>query len=1274
MNVRRLRPEPGRLVARLAQIGIPLCLLALVLVGVAGASAPPAVTDVNPTATTSDPKFGGRVNALAVNPVDTQDVYAAGELSGLFHSTDGGKHWSHVDAVSLFATEDVEYAPTDASLIIAAGDYDGRATSQGGIWRSTDGGATWANVDNLSTCNGGEANAYHVAIAPTGSAGNIRIWVGTDCGLVTSANSGATWSSPYVPNGLSGPLASSRVWDVQARDAGGGNFQVDVCGDNGYRRSTTSGTTAASFTAGTNPMTPGGYPNGGFMPCSLATAPQNGQKVYMTFFDGLTPGPGPRFCIGKIVESVDGGSTWETQSPSNNNCRATWVVTHPDLQGDPTFYDVFIGASQQPFHQRCKDDANGCAPGGWGGAIDSGAHPDPSDIAFDTSSANGCPILLSNDGGIDRTTVAPGSCATSFAWEDSNVGNHGYDIRGLAGTVTPAVKTDLYFATQDNGMYYTGDGGVTYHNEGPDEYDVFADHNPPARVLFRHCFGCGWSISNPGLAGQVSFSLPPGDSVETSFRAAQFGHQSYAFMTHGSPGPPDKTGEWRVYITTDEGGTWPQFGGGATHDPLPGQPAGPMVASGPPTSPTLYFILNTGASGAPEVWRLSGSTAAPNSATLTKANSGLNYPTTIAVDPADPDILYAYDLLGGAPITGRVFRSINGGNSWTKDNVATSMITHNGEFKTYSGLGPLVTSIAFDGNSGAVMLGTQTAGIFESPDDGGSWLYIRGSEMLPRINGFFFDERIGATYVATRGRGLWRINTPSADLSITKTSSPNPVLAGNQLYYTITVTNNGPDTSSSVTVKDLLPSQVSYVTSTNPTCSAVGQLVTCSVPDLASGASYSFQIKVAVKTGAAAGGPTTIFNTASVSSDEILDPDSSNNSATAATIVEDQADLAVTKLCKPDTSPSAGQPIDCTVFVDNNGPSDARGVVLTDAVLGSLPFTVSNIATSQGTCTSAGPAGTASQQFTCNLGVLVAATTSQSGRATITYQVSSLEGQDINNKASVRSDTPDPDASNNEAIVSLTVSSLTNLSLTKSGPSSVVAGTPISWSLDLGNAGPSTAKNVVVTDSVPAGVRVTSVSGSGGASCTTGVPGDPFQPAKCGYGSLASGASRTMTVDAMVLSGTKGSLENDARISSDTFDPSNSDNLANTLTTVTQSADLAIGLTSDSPTYKPSSTIHYKVTVDNFGPSDADAVVVTVDLPPTKVGYYVSDSGGCTLSNVTLTCPLGTFVAGAPTKTFFIDFFVQGAKGAVTTTASVASATPDPVAANNTASVTVDKK
>jgi uncharacterized repeat protein (TIGR01451 family) len=402
-----------------------------------------------------------------------------------------------------------------------------------------------------------------------------------------------------------------------------------------------------------------------------------------------------------------------------------------------------------------------------------------------------------------------------------------------------------------------------------------------------------------------------------------------------------------------------------------------------------------------------------------------------------------------------------------------------------------------------------------------------------------------------------------------------------------------------------------------------------------------------------------------------------------ALTVEDSAELSLIKACKPDLSPArAGQEITCTVVVSNPGPGLPRNVIVHDTLLTSVAPADYTMDAPTFTFSGGGlpspcdpvveiPGG---KQFQCNLG-----TVPVGGSAIISYHITSNEGGDFNNFASVTTDSTDPNPNNNSAQSSTHVDSVSDLGLTKTAPASVVAGTPITWSLSLSNGGPSKAINVVVTDAVPAGVTITSVSGSGGAACTTGVPGDPAQPTTCNYGQLPAGPSgdRTMTINATVLSGKKGSLANNAKVSSDTLDTNNTNNVANSSTPVTLSADLALGLTSD-PTpaqgYKPSTTIHYKVTVNNNGPSDADGVVVTVNLPPTSAGNYVKDDGGCTLSNATLTCNIGTFVAGAATRTIFIDWSVQGNKGPLTTTASVASPTPDPIAANNTASVIIDKK
>lgn len=818
------------------------------------------VTDVNPDGLPAEPRFGGRSLGITIHPTNPNIVYLASERGGLFTSSDGGTNWSHIDDVPVPMARDILFDPQDASILIASGRYDGRVANQGGIWRSSDGGGTWAKPATSNPGCNTEASTWNIAI-PDDPVFHDFVYVATDCGIAISDDSGATWThvDPCTAADATFCGAARTYFDVAARVVGG-QVQLDVCGDEGFFRSADGGTTWST----PDPNSPARRVNGGtFNPCRVDTAPNEPDTVYLANYSGTTPAG---FCISQLMENAAGGAAgmWTDMQVSANNCRDPWVVTHPDQGGDADLFEVYYGDTVNMRRQVCDRTATPrCVTGAanWPTA-DAGSHSDTSDIDFDPTVPNGCPLVLTSDGG----NATSSDCGAT--WDDGNRGLHALDVVTFAGTMQGGGLTDLYAGTQDNGIYVTQDNATTWARPvGADGYNVLADRTPPARVFYRQCFGCSDFIANAGLGGAAAFIDPPG-TVPTFAVATQFGPLSYAFVTNDGGTPA----QWTAYVTTDEGVTWTQLG----PSPLPGGP-GEIKASGPPASPTFYLRLNV--AGQTRIYSLSG--ALDNTATLALANAGLAFPSAAwDVDPSDPTLLYASDLG-----TNQMMFSTDGGTTWDPDPALTDLVTQDGVFRFNPNTFPSqVSGVGIDPNGARILVGTRTAGWYVSVTDGAVWLPVIGSELVPRAEEFFFDQDADAIYAATRGRGIWRIELDSADLNIEKSAAPDPAEKGETLTYTIDAGNDGPDVAKDVTITDPLPDGISFV-SASAVCAEAAGTVSCDLGDLASGAMQTVEITSEVSCALPDG--TAVANTATVLSAITPDEDLSNNESTASVMVFD---------------------------------------------------------------------------------------------------------------------------------------------------------------------------------------------------------------------------------------------------------------------------------------------------------------------------------------------------------------------------------------------------
>jgi uncharacterized repeat protein (TIGR01451 family) len=411
--------------------------------------------------------------------------------------------------------------------------------------------------------------------------------------------------------------------------------------------------------------------------------------------------------------------------------------------------------------------------------------------------------------------------------------------------------------------------------------------------------------------------------------------------------------------------------------------------------------------------------------------------------------------------------------------------------------------------------------------------------------------------------------TAVADLTLMKMPPASPVYTGDTLTYTLTVANLGPSTADNVLVKDWLPEGVSVNSIAvsaghfevgvpgdpfRPTTWAVGSLAVLHGETMTINATVLNSTDLSKTTWL-------LHNDACVSSDT-LDPDNSNNLASVhttvvSTFVQERTDLNVMMFVKPDTTVLAGQLINYTIIVENLGPSYAYKVGMRDEILSSGTFEVlacgldpnrgSQIAMAYPRDSWGG------QTFEFNLtDPLEPKNASFGGRWMVHITLRANETQDINSVVNVftrTSRTLDPDLSNNQAETSIHVDAAADLSLQKTATPSYLPypQKALAYMLTVTNNGPSTATNVIIRDWLPVEVlSINSITSTKG-SCNCGVPGDPSRPTLCTVGTLMPGESMTVSI-AVTLSSSNARVHNDASVSSDEFDPDNSNNIASVIT------------------------------------------------------------------------------------------------------------------------------
>ncbi|MCK4677174.1 MAG: DUF11 domain-containing protein [Bacteroidales bacterium] len=458
----------------------------------------------------------------------------------------------------------------------------------------------------------------------------------------------------------------------------------------------------------------------------------------------------------------------------------------------------------------------------------------------------------------------------------------------------------------------------------------------------------------------------------------------------------------------------------------------------------------------------------------------------------------------------------------------------------------------------------------------------------------------------------------------TSTTSPNTyATVGDVLTYDIVVTNTGNVTISGVAVSDpdadAPPERGSDQVGNNDNLLEVGEIWTYTAThtvtqgDINAG---SFT-NTATATGTPAGGT--------------LDDASDSETVDATQAPE----LTTTKAANPSgqTYYAVGDVLTYTITVENTGNVTITDIVVTDPNADTSPLSCTDTDLAPG------------ENFTC------------SAQHTITQ--SDLDAGFVTNTATAAGEDSNGDTVSDESNEVIIEEATADLTMSKTGPASVVAGEQITYTLDVENLGPSDAQDVVITDAVNSDISGAEYSVDGTTWITwTGT---------YAVGTLTAGSTFTLYIRGTVNPDVTGGVTNTASVTSSTDDPDPDNSSDTEVTPVTTSADLTMSKTGPANVVA-GEQITYTLDVENLGPSDAQDVVIT-DTVSSDISGAEYSIDGTTWTTWTGTYTVGTLSAG-DTFSLYIQGTVNPDVGdSITNTASVSSSTIDPDTTNNSDTV-----
>jgi hypothetical protein len=695
--------------------------------------------------------IGGRMLSIAIDPNNSNNLWAGSASGGIWKSVNAGTSWTSVTTnLPLLGVSSILINPSNSNVIYAGtGEvyrvdtsntgfnvWKTRGTYGIGIIKSSDGGVTWSQV--MAKTSSQLFGIQKLKFDPTNS---NTIYACATNGLYRSTDSGTVWnqilSKTYVSDVVINPANTNQI------AAGVGNM---VNSDKGIYRTTNGSDASPTWTKITS-----GLPSSftGYIRMENA-----GSGILYASIGGATGG-------NELYLSTDFGANWFAKTNSGH-CSFQYWYSHALAINPSNTNDILIGGVD--FYRYTSTNLT---TGGSIATISSGSspiHSDHHEIKYDPN--NSSIIYVAGDGGIYKSTNGGG------AWSSKNSGLRATQFYASLG-VHPSNANIIIGGLQDNGVVryngtswstvFSGDGGSCV--VAPNGNSVLASND--ARAVKRSTTGV------TGSFGSVLSSWAFVADDRTGFMAPvaiskSDGNYMYAASDN-------------IHLSTTGGasGSWSNSGTGSTHYIEQQRKTAITLAVSPTNRSKIYvstspIAQNTSndylwVNGQPNVFKTTTPATTPYSSI--KGTLPDRYVMDFAISSINDDSVYV--VLGGFG-TSHVYLSPNGGATWISRGAGLPDVPFN--------------AIVIDPVNKSTIYAGCDFGVYVSPDKGQTWLdYNTGFWDATLIMDLQIDAN-NKLIAATHGKGVFRsdLYTSTGRPGSLTDFSGNGYAGYNQLQWTVT--------------------------------------------------------------------------------------------------------------------------------------------------------------------------------------------------------------------------------------------------------------------------------------------------------------------------------------------------------------------------------------------------------------------------------------------------------------------------------------------------------